>query len=268
MTLAPAPLQSRFGRRLLLLFVGCAVLPIALVAAVSYGHITRELRSQSEARLHQANKAMGLALYERLLLLDATLKSIPPRVLRQLQAVSDQPDASRMLNTGLDLLASRRFVALEFAGDDGTHIPVFGTLEQPPALTAADRDDLGAGLPLILSRPRAGGPARTFLLRRVDRAGEVRGTLIGEVSPEFLWGTLASNLPSPSTVIAVVAEPGDTLFRSTQADLVSQADPITEAAPDRQRARVGGLADAGRSCRPPGRCSSTKSSPHRPGRWC
>ncbi len=207
------------------------MLPIALVAAVSYGHITRELRSQSEARLHQANKAMGLALYERLLLLDATLKSIPPRVLRQLQTVSDQPDANRMLNTGLDLLASQRFVALEFADDDGTHLPVFGTLEQPPALTAADQDDLGAGLPLILSRPRAGGPARTFLLRRVDRAGEVRGTLIGEVSPEFLWGTLASNLPSPSTVIAVVAEPGDTLFRSTQADLVSQADPITEAAP-------------------------------------
>ena len=90
-TLAPAPLQSRFGRRLLLLFVGCAVLPIALVAAVSYGHITRELRSQSEARLHQANKAMGLALYERLLLLDATLKSISPRVLRQLQAVRTSP---------------------------------------------------------------------------------------------------------------------------------------------------------------------------------
>src|SRR5438094_2417031 len=53
-TLAPAPLQSRFGRRLLLLFVGCAVLPIAVVAAVSYAHVTRELRSQSERRLHQA----------------------------------------------------------------------------------------------------------------------------------------------------------------------------------------------------------------------
>ena len=182
MTLAPAPLQSRFGRRLLLLFVGCAVLPIALVAAVSYGHITRELRSQSEARLHQANKAMGLALYERLLLLDATLKSIPPRVLRQLQAVSDQPDANRMLNTGLDLLASQRFVALEFADDDGTHLPVFGTLEQPPALTAADQDDLGAGLPLILSRaarrrarahvPAAPGRPGGRGSRHADRRGE------------------------------------------------------------------------------------------------
>ena len=85
MTLAPAPLQSRFGRRLLLLFVGCAVLPIAIVAAVSYGHVTGELRSQTERRLQQANKALGLAVYERLLLLDATLRSIPPRVLLQLR---------------------------------------------------------------------------------------------------------------------------------------------------------------------------------------
>ena len=67
--------------------MGCAVLPIALVAAVAYRHVTRELRSQSERRLQQANKALGLAIYERLLLLDATLKSIPPQVLLQLQAL-------------------------------------------------------------------------------------------------------------------------------------------------------------------------------------
>ena len=123
MTLAPAPLQSRFGRRLLLLFVGCAVLPIAIVAAVSYRHVHRELRSQTERRLHQANKALGLAVYERLLLLDATLRSIPPSVLVQLQAAPRPAEATRLLNTGLDLLASRRFVALEFVGDDGRHLP-------------------------------------------------------------------------------------------------------------------------------------------------
>jgi len=89
-TLPPAPLQSRFGRRLFLLFVGCAVVPIAVVAAMSYGHVARELRSQSERRLHQANKALGLAIYERLLLLDATLKSIPPQVLLQLRTEEDR----------------------------------------------------------------------------------------------------------------------------------------------------------------------------------
>ena len=61
-------------------------MPIAVVPAVSYRHVTRQSGAQSEARLHQANKALGLAIFERLLLLDATLKSIPPRAILQLGA--------------------------------------------------------------------------------------------------------------------------------------------------------------------------------------
>jgi diguanylate cyclase (GGDEF)-like protein len=230
-TLAPAPLQSRFGRRLLLLFVGCAVLPVVVVAAVSYGHITRELRSQSERRLQQANAAMGLALYERLLLLDATLKSLPPRVVFERDRERGEPDERRLLTMGLDLLASRRFLALEFVGDDGRRVPVFGQIEERPVLTPNDYDDLQANLPLVRALPHGSSPARTFLLRRLEHGTEIRGTLIGEVSPDFLWGSLAASLPSPNTMIAVTDEASRVLFRSTQADLVAQADPIVEAAP-------------------------------------
>jgi diguanylate cyclase (GGDEF)-like protein len=230
-TLAPAPLHSRFGRRLLLLFVTCAVLPIAVVAFVSYGHVRRELRSQTERRLQQANKALGLAVYERLLLLDATLRSIPPSVLVQLQG-APPADASRLLNTGLDLLASRRFVALEFIDDDGGRLPVFGRLTERPSLTPGNQRDLRLGLPLIVNLRDDGQPARTFMLRRVERRGEVRGTLVGQVSAQFLWGSLVSSMPSPTTMVTVADDSANVLFRSTQTELVTQADPITEAAPE------------------------------------
>src|SRR5688572_32459996 len=72
----PGPLRSRFGRRLLLLFVGCAVVPTAVVATVSYRHVKQYLIAQSQTRLHQASKTFGAAIFERLLLLDATLKNI------------------------------------------------------------------------------------------------------------------------------------------------------------------------------------------------
>jgi diguanylate cyclase (GGDEF)-like protein len=230
-TLAPAPLQSRFGRRLLLLFVGCALLPIGVVAAVSYRHVTGELRSQTEHRLQQANKALGMAVYERLLLLDATLRSIPPRVLVQLRSARRPAEANRLLNASLDLLASRRFVALEFEGDDGTRLPVFGRMQERPRLTADDLENLRLGLPLIVSVHGDARAARTFMLRRVEQRGAVRGTLVGEVSPEFLWAAMASSMPSPSTMVSVVDDSGHALFRSTQAELLSQSDPINEAAP-------------------------------------
>jgi diguanylate cyclase (GGDEF)-like protein len=230
-TLAPAPLQSRFGRRLFLLFVGCALLPIGVVAAVSYSHVTGELRSQTERRLQQANKALGMAVYERLLLLDATLRSIPPRVLLQLRGARRPAEANRLLNASLDLLASRRFVALEFDGDDGTRLPVFGRLEERPRLTADDRENLRLGLPLIVSVHGDARAARTFVLRRIEQRGQVRGTLVGEVSPVFLWAAMASSMPSPSTMVSVVDDSGHVLFQSTQAELLSQSDPINEAAP-------------------------------------
>jgi diguanylate cyclase (GGDEF)-like protein len=231
-TLAPAPLQSRFGRRLLLLFVGCAVLPIAVVAAVSYTHVTRELRSQSERRLHQANKALSLAIYERMLLLDATLKSIPPRVVMQLQVVRRQPPAAgELVNAGLDLLASRRFDALEFVADDGRHTAVFGQLVEHPTLAPADEANLRLGLPLIVSMHGDGRPARTFMLRRVEHRPQVQGTLVGEVNADFLWATLAASMPSPSTMVSVVDDSGHVLFHSTQEEMVAKSDPINEAAP-------------------------------------
>ncbi|MEZ0335441.1 MAG: EAL domain-containing protein, partial [Gemmatimonadales bacterium] len=291
MTLQLKPLQSRFGRRLLLLFVGCAIVPIAVVAVVSYRHVTRHLVRQSETRLHQANKALGLAIFERLLLLDATLKSIPPRAILQLGAVQsekppearraqpvpsprslpprvspngnrtqsarvdgrltlggvdvdgarsrqqsrpapapatteDEREASRTLVAGLDLLARRRFVALEFVGDDGSRTAVFGQLEQLPSLSAAASSDLAVGLPLVTSEKRSPGPSRVYMVRRVEHRKDLRGALIGEISPDFLWGTLDQSMPSATTLVSVVDDSGRVLFSSTTASQVAREDLI------------------------------------------
>jgi diguanylate cyclase (GGDEF)-like protein len=230
-TLAPAPLQSRFGRRLLLLFVGCAVLPLMVVAAFSYRHIRRELRGQAERRLEQANKALGLAVYERLLQLDGSLRGLPPRILQNLERHRRAAD-ERTPDAELDLLTSRQFVALEFVTDHSRRLPLLGRLDQHLALSPGNRDDLRAGLPLILNLEDGRGQrSRTYMLRRVVQRGETGGTLVGEVNPLYLWGSLASSMPSPTTVVTVTDDSAHVLFRSTQYQLVSQADPIQEAAP-------------------------------------
>jgi diguanylate cyclase (GGDEF)-like protein len=265
-----APLRSRFGRRLLVLFVGCALVPMAVLAALSYRHVKQQLYRQSESRLQQADRALGQAIFERLLLLDATLKSITPRAILQLDAAKRMPkvvrrpvprrphrpgnqtqtgdldgrvamggivlergpkpstspnaasraaliEASRALIAGLDLLARQRFVALEFVGDDRKTIEIFGRLSRQPSLTSRDSADLRLGLPLIATVLTKGEPSRIYLLRRLARRGEIRGTFVGEVSPDYLWGTLDVSMPSATTRVAVVDDAAHVLFSSSKA---------------------------------------------------
>ncbi len=64
---------------------------MAVLAGLSYRQVTQQLYRQTEHRLQQANLALSQAIFERLLLLDATLKSIPPRAILQLDAAKRMP---------------------------------------------------------------------------------------------------------------------------------------------------------------------------------
>ncbi|MDQ3208693.1 MAG: EAL domain-containing protein [Gemmatimonadota bacterium] len=249
---------------------------MAVLALLSYRHVKQQLYRQSANRLQQANAALSQAIFERLLLLDATLKSIPPQALLQLEVSKRKPTpgqvpkpplpvrpgnqtqaggmdgqlamggimldrssrgassrpvppradpapsraeliaASQALIAGLDLLARQRFVAVEFVGDDGKRIEVFGRLGRRPKLTPRDSSDLRLGLPLIVTEHAPGEPPRIYLLRRLVRRNEVRGTFVGEASPEYLWGTLEQSMPSPTTRVAVLDDSAYVIFSSAK----------------------------------------------------
>ena len=209
----PGPLRSRFGRRLLLLFVGCAVLPTAIVATVSYRHVTRYLIAQSETRLHQASKTFGEAIFERLLLLDATLKSIPPHAFLPPSA---KGHSTAPASPGLDLPSERRFTALEFIGDS-VRFHITGHLSELPRLTERDRLDLAEGLPLLAAEHEDGRPTRTYMVRRVGHGigkARVEGLLIGEINSDYLWATSDQSLIAPGTILTVKDDSGHVLVSS------------------------------------------------------
>jgi diguanylate cyclase (GGDEF)-like protein len=255
----PGLLKSRFGRRLLTLFVGCALLPTALLAALSWRHMTRQLERQSQERLHESNRALGRAVFERLLLLEATLKNIPPTAIIELATrpvpkadarsqppVVDgrlalgggrraahagesppgtvrDPEVTRAVAAGLDLLARSRFIALRFDRDGLQPISVFGRLQAAPQLTATDSAYARSGRTLVLTHHGDTGAARIFLVRRMERR-EARGTFVGEVSPDYLWGTKEQGMPTAATRLSVVDDSGHVLFGSALAPAESAAD--------------------------------------------
>ena len=64
------------------------------------------------------------------------------------------------------------------------------------------------------------------MVRRVDHRKDLHGTLVGEISPEFLWGTLDQSMPSATTLVSVVDDSGRVLFSSTPATEVAREDLI------------------------------------------
>lgn len=68
--------HSRIGRRILGLFVLCALVPTSLLGWLSYRQVTQELIVQSAARLKQESKSQGMVLYNHLLTLTADLSRI------------------------------------------------------------------------------------------------------------------------------------------------------------------------------------------------
>ena len=196
----PGPLRSRFGRRLLLLFVGSTVLPTAVVATLSYRQVTQYLVDHSETSLHRASKAFGAAIFERLLMLDATLKGLA---------------ASPALTP--DPAVGRRFTGLELVRDDGKRIPISGRLAELPRLSRRDSADLAEGLPLLTARLRDRA-TRTYLVRRMARGGHgtprVEGYLVGEINADYLWATFDQSLIPAGTFLTVRDDSGHVLMSS------------------------------------------------------
>jgi len=82
MKLDTTMLRSKVGRRIFVLFVLCALLPIAALAIISFSQVTKQLQEQSLTRLQQESKSLGMSILERLTLLEMEMKmlasTIPP----------------------------------------------------------------------------------------------------------------------------------------------------------------------------------------------
>ena len=202
-TLAPAPLHSRFGRRLLLLFVGCAVLPIALVAAVSYGTSTAAPEPDRAAAAPGQQGAGHSRSSSACCCSTPPSGAFPPRVHRAGSGGAARLEPAAAI-TGLDLLASRRFVALEFVGDDGVASRSSARSRPAPVADPAQpARPRGSAFPLLAIR-HGDGQASADLHGPAGRAPDARlaraGLLVGEVSAEFLWAYAGDqSMPSATT---------------------------------------------------------------------
>ena len=185
------------------MFVACALVPILTLAAVSFYQISGQLRQASHRQLLQASKSQGMAIVERLQMLDAELQ------LAAIQVQDNKPPATAE--------EQRHFLSVTTEGIQNGANP-----KTLPGLTTEQAQHLLAGKTLVQLRRCSGSTGECIVLARmVDADRAEAGLVIGEVDPAYLWA--ADGLPpgmqqctfdSESSPLACTSGDGSTLAKS------------------------------------------------------
>ena len=129
-------IQSKFSRRIFLIFVSATVIPVLVIALLSFNHVSKQLREQSHQQSHQVSKAIGMELIRSLLLASDELGDI----LRDLHTPND-PDSDEILQNTLAGL--KRHAAVSVIAASGEITPLSGNTGDAPALTGKQKQHLG-----------------------------------------------------------------------------------------------------------------------------
>lgn len=170
-------LTSRIGRRLLALFTGCALLPLAVFAWVATSRTTQQMRSDLQASLHNGAKTAGMGIAARLSQVVSDLALA--RQLRRHAQVAGVP---------VDAASLQQHVGERCAGvwlqSGGGIDSLFGeSWLGDGELTPPELAHLGAGKPLV----RAGPSMRLVMMVAVEPAHPDRELFVAAIRESWLW---------------------------------------------------------------------------------
>ena len=189
----PRLLRSRLGRRLLLLFVGCALVPTCAVALLSFLSVSGQLTRESQQRLVALAKAASRTLSDRISFFESDLRRQAPRLIGCAVAGAD---------CGEDLLYAAEGVVATVPGGERL---VAGQAAAFEGLAPARLPRLLPGASALLARRDSGAAALFYLVHRPE--GQGQALLIARLSADYLWSaTDAEGLPG---AVALVLEDPD-----------------------------------------------------------
>ena len=194
--------QSRIARRMLGLFVLCALVPTSILGWVSYHQVTEQLIHQSSARLRQESKSQGMLLYNHLL----TLKTDLDRIATELP--SDGTVTEDMTITASVKEAGRRFHELRLL--------MYGSQDRHQ-LDDVQLKHLQAGKTLLRIQSTPNHPSQIVLTRAVNQDRWEAGLLSAQVDETQLWSSQVKEV-LPADTDLIVEDPGRQALYSTFQD--------------------------------------------------
>jgi putative nucleotidyltransferase with HDIG domain len=199
--------KSKVGRRIFILFIATAMVPITALAVLSFTHVVKQLNHQSQRRLHQASKGLGMALVERLSFLEAELDLI-------VSGNRARPGISTIMEIDRrsDRLA-KRFRAIALVKGKVAEV-VFGDTLLTFDLQEAERKHLGTGRAAILERSGQRPRPRIYMVKAVDPDNLKQGVLWAEMNTPYLWGIAESDTLPNMAELSVLGSLNNVIYTS------------------------------------------------------
>jgi HD-GYP domain-containing protein (c-di-GMP phosphodiesterase class II)/HAMP domain-containing protein len=201
-----ASFHSKVARRIFLLFILCALIPLSVLAYFSYNQVTKSLYSQADGDLRLTSKATGMTTFERLEFLESDLDMLSTILEKGAENIKVRSVS------GLRERLGARFKSLILRAENGSTKKLLDGMMVIPHLTKEEQDHIHSGKALVITRLTAEKRTAIYLVKAIDplRSRSSRALFFGEISPEYLWG---EGLLSPAEFF-VLDNSGNVLFPS------------------------------------------------------
>lgn len=173
--------QSLVGRRIFLLFILCALIPVTALMVISLKQVYDYTTQEHRVQLRHVAKTAGLTIHEGLYLLQSELES-------KARSFTVGASPGTAVNTS-------HFVSIGLV-TNGTIHPLTGSPITIPSLATLEplpHRDTNQGSVLIKTRDQAG--THLFLLMIAPAGQESRPRAIGEINQHYLWELVQQTIP-------------------------------------------------------------------------
>src|SRR6266404_3301497 len=193
-------MRSRIARRIVALFVLCALIPVMAMAVLSYDRVRKLLVNQGSTQLAQLNGAYALALYDRLLSVHVQLRETTTSL------EAGAPQWSREFKEHL----KTRFDTIMIVRPDGAQTGLLGAVRSLPELTVVERTHLAKGGTILKTSDAHDPLAPIFVARALDPQRPKDGILAAELNKKYLRDDIDD--VGPVTVYCVLNELSKLLY--------------------------------------------------------
>ncbi len=195
-------LRTRVARRVLLLFLLGAILPVTLLAIYGYNYLAGALEERARQDLRAQAKSGGMMVLDRLGGLSATLSQLAALPLPLLEA-----EGSLVPLNGAPM--GPRFLSLYLRRADGTLHALRGDSVAFPPLTPVQQQHLRSGGIALVVDPTRGRDPDVYLVSPTDQR---RAELWGKIDATSVWRSdPGRSLAAPGMGICLRVADGPTL---------------------------------------------------------